>query len=270
MFQVIRRVAACIAGCAALLYVVSSQAAQLAVVIDDVGYNLARSERLLRLPGTVTLAVLPNAPYAADVAAAAQRYGKEIILHQPMEAHASPWVRLERGTLTAAMSESELRQQLETSIRSLPNLAGVSNHTGSLLTAHEGSMRVVMDVVKQHDLYFLDSRTTAQTVALDTAQRHAVPATRRDVFLDHTIERQAIHRAFVKSIRLAQRRGQAIVIGHPHELSIRYLEQALKNLPEGVELVTVGQLARRAGPGSSGLQQTAAFPRKSPGLLSHQ
>ena len=239
-----------------------ANAAELAVVIDDVGYHSSRTDRLLALPGPITLAVLPYAPHSRHVALNAAAQNKEVILHQPMEAHPSPWVRLERGTLLSSMADAELTRQFEASLNAVPNLAGVSNHTGSLLTAHPHAMQLVMQVVKARELFFLDSRTTAETVALSTARAAAIPAIRRDVFLDHVIERQAIHAAFQKSLRLARKRGRALVIAHPYELSISYLERALAELPGDVRLVTAGALARSAYPGTPAPRQIAAFPHK--------
>lgn len=248
-----------------LAHACNTQAAELAIVIDDVGYHEARTDRLLALPGPLTLAVLPFAPHSRDVALRAAYHDKEVILHQPMEPNPSPWVRLERGTLLSSMADAELMRMLEASINAIPNLAGVSNHTGSLLTAHPHAMRLVMQVIKARGLYFLDSRTTAQTVALDTARAAAIPAARRDVFLDHVIERQSIHAAFQQALALARKRGQAILIAHPYELSIQYLEHALAELPGDVKLVTAGSLARTTYPGTPAPRQIAAFPHKSPG-----
>ncbi len=242
----------------------SVQAAQLAVVIDDVGYHESRTKRLLDLPGPLTFAVLPFAPHARNAAMEASARGFEIILHQPMEPHPSPWARLEQGTLMSNMDDAELRHHFEAALDAVPNLAGVNNHTGSLLTAEPQAMQAVMQVVKNRGLYFLDSRTTARTVALDTARAAAIPSTKRDVFLDHVIERRSIHNAFQKALNIARRRGQAIIIAHPYELSISYLEEALRTLPEDVELVTAGSLARSAYQEAPAPRQIAAFPHKSP------
>ena len=252
--------------CGALLLFISAgalgKAARLAIVVDDMGYNVDRAERLLQIPAPMTFAVLPFAPKAREVAILAHAYGKEVILHQPMEPHPGPTVRHEHGTLTHDMSPELLSHTLRRSIRAVPNLAGVSNHTGSLLTAHSPAMQQVMSVIKEENLYFLDSRTTAQTVAMDAAVRNDVPAVRRDVFLDHTVTYQAIDASFRKALAVARRRGQAVLIAHPHAASIRYLEAAVLRIPADVELVTAGDLARKVYRAAPVPQQIATFPHK--------
>lgn len=250
----------CLFGCSKGLI-----GAELAIVIDDLGYHASRAERILNLPGPLTLAVLPNTPGAVDIASRARAFGKEVILHQPMEARPSRWALREPGTLMAAMSADEFDRTFEAALDRLPNLAGVSNHTGSLLTSSPAAMRRIMDIVKRRNLYFLDSRTTAATVALDIAEASLVPATRRDVFLDNVISLEAIHSAFKRAIMLARRNGKAIVIGHPHEITVRYLEHALYALPADVTLVSAGYLAYSSYPATVVPQQVAMSPHTAPG-----
>jgi uncharacterized protein len=239
--------------------------AELAIVIDDLGYHADRAERILHLPGPLTLAVLPNTPGAVQIAQRAPGFGKEVILHQPMEATPSRWALREPGTLMASMSAREFDRTFEAALDRLPNLAGVSNHTGSLLTSSPAAMQRLMAIVKKRNLYFLDSRTTIATVALAVAEANLVPATRRDIFLDNVISLEAIHSAFKDAIAKARRNGKAIVIGHPHEATIRYLEHVLYALPDDITLVSAGSLAYSSYPATAVPQQVAMSPHRAPG-----
>lgn len=209
---------------------------KLAVVIDDVGYNLERGRRAIDLPANVTLAILPFAPNTRALAEHAQRAGKEVILHQPMQSLGS--LPQEQDTLTLAMNRDRFTQTLNRAFDNLPQSSGVSNHTGSLLTQHQQSMNWLMAHLSDRGLYFLDSRTTKKTVAEATAVNFAVPVVRRDVFLDNERTPEFLARAFDRALHLSRTRGHAVLIAHPHQVSLEFLERALPGLV-GVEVVPV-------------------------------
>ncbi len=220
-----------------------AQAADLAVVIDDVGYNKVRGLRAIDLPGPVTIAVLPFAPHTQALIQRAAESGKDIIIHQPMEPTPSPHALEERGTLTLAMDTQRFDDLVSAALDAVPMGVGLSNHTGSLLTQHHRPMQQLMNVLNHRGLYFLDSRTSAQTVALDVARQSGVPAVKRDVFLDHDPSPQAIHEAFERALKIARKQGYAVLIGHPYATSLRYLENRLANLPADINLVNAAALA---------------------------
>ena len=219
---------------------------RLAIVIDDVGYSLRRGEQLLALPKALTLGMLPYAPHALEIAERAHASGREIILHQPMEPVAAE--RLEPGTLALDMSAERFEAQFEAALARMPNITGVNNHTGSLLTAHRQPMERLMTGLARRGLYFLDSRTTPHTVAESTAREHDVPTIRRDVFLDHVPSEAYLESAFDRSLAIARRQGQAVVIAHPYPITVAFLKEKLAQLPEDVALTTLSELVSPAQP----------------------
>lgn len=226
----------------------SVSAADLAVVIDDVGYNRSRGLRAVHLPGPVTLAILPSAPHTQFLAAQASIAGKDLIIHQPMEPIPGAHVRNESDTLTRAMSSQQFDAVIERAIASVPHTLGFSNHTGSLLTSQHEPMRRFMRHLSRRGMIFLDSRTTAATVATQVASEYGVTALRRDVFLDHERNSTAIEEAFARAIRLARRNGHAVIVGHPYAVSLEFLERRLGTMPPDINLVGLATLAfkRRA------------------------
>ena len=220
-------------------------AAELALVIDDVGYSKVRGERAIQLPGDVTIAVLPFAPHTKRLVEYAALLGKDVIVHQPMQPQAANATHLEHGTLRLDMPATAFAGTFVAALDAVPGRVGVSNHTGSLLTQHRAPMQTLMRELNQRGLFFLDSRTTAETVAMDVASEQGVPALKRDVFLDHERHPQAIHRAFEKSIGVARRNGHAVLIGHPYAMTLDFLEERLRNLPTDVRLVRASELAAR-------------------------
>ncbi len=220
---------------------------KLAIIMDDMGYSMARGQRVLDLPGAMTIAILPFTPSAAELASATVAQGKEVIVHQPMEPQRPQGAITAKGMLTTGMAATDFYATLSAAIDSVPHSVGISNHTGSKLTTHGERMGWVMDHIRQRDLFFVDSRTSANTVAHRTAQEFDVPTVSRDVFLDHVITPAAIEIQFERAVRLAKLRGSAVLIAHPHEASLRFLEERLPRLIANAEvrLVTAGSLVTR-------------------------
>lgn len=216
---------------------------RIAIIIDDLGYQLAPGLRVARLPAPVAVAVLPHTPYANTLASAAHARGKQVMLHLPMQALGAQ-VSLGPGGIYLDTQRMELRETLTAALNSVPHVAGVNNHMGSLVTAHPGLMRWLMEeLADRQPLYWVDSRTTTQTVALEFAHALAVPALRRDVFLDHTLTPAAVAAQFARLKQLARAQGSAVGIGHPHAVTLDFLESALPALAEQcIRLVAPGEL----------------------------
>ncbi len=241
------------------------QAAELAVVVDDLGYSLERAERVLALPDAVALGMLPFAPMTADIVRRARITGHEIILHQPMEPLPANRHHAARGTLTVDMSPEHFAAQIDEALRAVPGIVGVNNHTGSRLTQDADAMRRLMGHIAARNLLFLDSRTTADTVAYAMAREARIPALQRDVFLDHVASTEAIEAEFHRAVAIARRRGYAVIIAHPHDASLSYLQRTLSRLPDGVTLVPLTRLISRDRPATLARAENPASPHRSLG-----
>lgn len=217
----------------------------IALILDDIGNNAELGRRAVTLPGAVTYAMLPHTPHAASLAEQAHSLGKEIILHAPMANQAH--FPLGPGALTAELSHEEFVQTLEESIAAIPHLQGVNNHMGSALTEQEVQMTWTMQALRKHGLYFVDSLTTANSVAGRIAREQNIPTISRNVFLDNETTFENIDREFQRLLTLAEKNGSAVGIGHPYVETLEYLENALPALAErNIELVPVSlMIARR-------------------------
>lgn len=221
----------------------AAEPAQVAVIIDDLGYRHAEGARAVRLPGPVAVAILPHTTYAAELARAADANGKEVLLHVPMQAlDASE--DLGPGALDATQTRAELRAVLAADLEAVPFVRAVSNHMGSLLTRDAERMGWLMAELRAREpLFFVDSYTTAESVGLAAARANGVPALRRDVFLDGDPAPEAIEREWRRLLARARERGAAIAIGHPHAATLTLLERELPLLEAaGIELVPLGTL----------------------------
>ncbi|WP_286237080.1 divergent polysaccharide deacetylase family protein [Neptuniibacter halophilus] len=213
----------------------------LAIVIDDLGDNRARGMAAVNLPGAITYAVLPHTPHARELAIRAHQLGKEVILHAPMENKSG--LRLGPGALTRGQSPAELQHVLNGNLDVIPYVVGMNNHMGSMLTEQRGKMDPIMQVVKQRNLFFLDSVTTSDTVAWKVAHEYGIPYLVRDVFLDNQRNQAYIHNQFKQALSLAVNRGHAVLIGHPYPETVAYLNKVIPILQQlGVRLVTASEL----------------------------
>lgn len=216
-------------------------AAQLAIIIDDIGYNAVLGRRAADLQGAYTLAVLPLTPHTHELAVRGHRQGKEVMLHAPMSNTRD--LPLGKGGLTSGMSRTEFITTLRASLADIPHLRGVNNHMGSQLTQEPEAMGWLMGELAERQLYFVDSRTSAQSQALNVARRYKIPSTKRDIFLDNTRDIEQIQQQLLKAIKLAQKSGSAIAIGHPYPETLAVLEQAEAVFTSHhVNLVSVSEL----------------------------
>lgn len=217
---------------------------RIAIIIDDLGYHRNRGEAIVNLPGPVTCAVIPQTPHAPALAKQAHDIGKEVILHMPMETDG--YAQLDAGGLREDMSPEDFVATIDAAVLRIPQARGLNNHMGGVLTADSNAMSQLMESLGEHGLFFVDSRTTPQSVAASLARQHGLAYAGRDIFLDNERDLAAINDQFNLAIALAKRRGQAIVIGHPYPETIEYLQNVIPLLGSaGIELVPVSRLLHR-------------------------
>jgi polysaccharide deacetylase 2 family uncharacterized protein YibQ len=219
---------------------------RIAIIIDDLGYQLEAGRRAIQLPGPVAFAVLPQTPHGQRLARFAHDRGKEVLLHLPLEA-VEQQGPVEPGGITLDMSREAFRFTFAEALEAVPFAIGVSSHRGSLLTRHPGHMAWLMQEINERGgLFFIDSYTTHESVALRVATEAGVVATRRDVFLDHERSVEAVTQELQRLKSVARRKGYAVGIGHPFPETLDVLEKELPGLEAaGFEVVTISTLLRQ-------------------------
>ena len=215
---------------------------RLAIILDDLGGDAASVDAIFALHYPLTLSVLPNHPRSTEIAQEAHQRGYQVMLHLPMEAVANETA--ETQELRPGMRDSEILRLLNSMLRSVPYAAGINNHQGSLATSDAQLMGKLMPLLYKHRLFFIDSRTTAATVAYDAAQAARVPCAFRNVpFLDDVQEIGAIRHQLDLAARDAREKGQAVAIGHPHPTTLRALADFLPRAEsQGIHLVHASEL----------------------------
>jgi hypothetical protein len=182
------------------------------LVIDDVGYDSSLLEPFLELPIPITFAVLPRLPASRHAARRIERAGQEYILHQPMEAvggnDPGP------GAISSKMDPEHIREVVDANLKGLPKARGVNNHMGSKGTAEAEVLVPLFELLRRRELFFLDSRTTAESVVDREARRAGLPFSERNVFLDNRDTEAYVERALQEARETAGAQGRVVMIGH--------------------------------------------------------
>lgn len=217
--------------------------ARLTVVIDDVGPAHKAGLEVIALPPAVTIAILPYADKAKELAQKAHAAGHEVLVHLPMEPQNLTHNNPGPNALLLSLSADEIAARTGAALQAVPYAIGLNNHMGSAFTANAAALDPVMRVLKQRGLLFLDSRTIATSEALNVALRYGLTAYTRDVFIDDEISPTFIRAQFAKAETRARTKGSAILIGHPHALTLSLLKPWLASLKaKGIELVPLTAL----------------------------
>jgi polysaccharide deacetylase 2 family uncharacterized protein YibQ len=214
-----------------------------AIVIDDLGQDLAPARDILSLPGKITFAVMPGLAQSRKVAELARQNRREVLLHLPMEPKDRN-MKTSPGTLRSDMTPMDFLSTLSDDVASVPGAVGVNNHEGSALTENKEAMKFLMAELKARNLLFLDSLTGPKSVAYATAKEFGLKAAKRDVFLDNEGDNAVyIGKQLEELARIAKERGHAIGIGHPHPATISALRKWLNEADrQGITIVPVSRL----------------------------
>ncbi|EIC83678.1 divergent polysaccharide deacetylase family protein [Serratia sp. M24T3] len=230
--------------CGALVFTLNVQAAKLAILFDDFGYQAKNENQVLKMPINVSVAIFPNAPDSHEMMLKAHQQGREILIHLPMQPLSKQ--PLEKNTLTPDMSSQEVKRIVDQAVASIPYAVGINNHQGSKMTSSLSGMQNVIQAMAPHHLFFLDSMTIAGTKSVQAAQGTSVKVIKRNVFLDDVQNNAEIRHQFQRAIALARRNGFAIAIGHPHPTTVAAVQQELANLPSDIQLVRPSDLLNTA------------------------
>ncbi len=238
--------------------------ARIAIVIDDVGMNRKLSHALVEMSDVpLTLAFLPYAPKLKALTEPAQEAGHELIIHMPMEPMDG---KIDTGpiALKSDMDSGELKGMLEQAFDSFEGYVGLNNHMGSRLTQDKKSMDVLMDVLDQRGLFYLDSKTISSSLAANAAREQGIRFAERDVFLDHEDSLAFVRGALKKAEKIALEKGSAIAIGHPKANTIAGLKEWIPTLEaRGFEVVPVSDLLLHPHAGDVQLAHAEIKPKPS-------
>lgn len=219
------------------------KAIKIAIVIDDLGQDMKSAKEIIALHPDITLAIMPGQRYSREIASLATKSNHEALLHMPMERKNHAEKPQAKGTLRSDMTPMEFMEAVAENIESVPGAVGVNNHEGSALTGNKEAMKFLMAELKARELFFLDSLTDPKSVAYATAKEFGLRAAKRDVFLDNENDNPEYIRGQLQElVRIAEKRGRAIAVGHPHPATITEIGKWLAEIEEEIEIVPASRL----------------------------
>jgi polysaccharide deacetylase 2 family uncharacterized protein YibQ len=218
---------------------------QVAIIIDDIGYDLGSVRELLKINADLTFAILPFCTHTREAAEMLHRAQRETLLHLPMEPDSYPREKPGNGALFTDMNDEELVFQLEKDLAAVPYISGVNNHMGSKFMGDEKKLSLIFSKLKKKGLFFIDSRTSANTKAFAASEKVGLPVAARKIFLDNSRNYNEIYNNL---INIAKNNGDVspvIIVGHPYPETIRAINDAIKVIREkGVLIVPVSQIIK--------------------------
>lgn len=195
---------------------------KLIFVFDDAGHNLEQLQYFLDLPFPCTIAVLPKLPNSIETARRIRAAGKELILHQPMQA-VNQNINPGEGAVKPGMSREEIKKIVASNVEEIGPIAGMNNHEGSLITSDEKAMEAVLELCREKNIYFLDSRTSSKSVVPQVAKKLNMSIWERAVFLDNKRDKAYMKKQIIDGLEIASQRGEAIMIGHVFTVDLAIL-----------------------------------------------
>lgn len=216
---------------------------KVAIIIDDVGWNLAIIKEIEDINKPITLSILPKAPYSKKIVEQMKDKNFELFLHLPLEP-SPPAQCLDKGLIRVDMDEEEIKEVFEDNVRDfLPYIKGINNHMGSLYTADEEKMKILLECIKEKNLSFVDSLTNKKSCGYRIARELGIKTGKRDIFLDISSNPEEINEKIDELLRIAKENGSAIAIGHAKSNTIKVLKERISDFEEnGIEIVPVSDL----------------------------
>jgi len=218
--------------------------AKVAIVIDDLGYNLRNVEKIYGIEQPITLSILPNLPYTRKISLDGAQKGCEVMLHLPLES-SQPEAPMEPDTIYTDMKKPDVIGKLDAALEDAIGPKGVSNHMGSKATKDRPLMRIIFEELNRRGLYFLDSLVTEKSVCEGVALETGIRFAKRDIYLDNHNERAYIKGQFKLLIEKAKKKKTAIGIGHDKPVTIEILAEEIPRAEgEGIKFVFVSELVK--------------------------
>ena len=215
---------------------------KIAIIIDDIGYDYPLAVDFMDLKIPVSLSILPGAPFIKKIASGAEKRGCEVLLHLPMEPKGYPKFDPGPGAVLTSMDRETIHKVVKEDIEKVPGIKGVNHHMGSLFSEKIDKMKHVMDEIKKHDLFYVDSRTTNRSAAYKVARAIGVPAAEKSVFIDNDLTEKALRYQMERLLGIARSKGTAVGIAHPHRETLKILEKFSERFEKDFDVVPVSEL----------------------------
>lgn len=214
------------------------------LILDDVGFDHQPLTSAMTIDPNVNFAVLPNGTRSMEFASTLHSRGFELLCHLPMEPEGFPRISPGDGAVLTTMSDAQIATATRANIEAIRFARGVNNHMGSRATADRRVMTDVLGALPK-GMYFIDSKTTGNSLAGALAHTMRVKTASRNVFLDDVQDIAVIRRQLAELASTAASHGVSVGIGHMYPSTIKVLtEDAPKLRAEGFRFVRASEVVR--------------------------
>jgi len=150
---------------------------------------------------------------------------------------------MEKTTIMSGMNRNAVAAIIKKNFEAVGNPCGANNHEGSMVTSDSKVMSYVMEYFASNNLFFIDSKTASDSVAVNEARKAGVMFAGRDVFLDNSKEKTYIAGQMQLLKKEAKKQGYAVGIGHDYPSTLEVLQELMPKFEaEGYEFVYAAEV----------------------------
>lgn len=221
---------------------------KLAIIIDDFGENRSGVKEMMQIKRHLTFAVMPFMEISKQDAIQAHTKGYEVITHLPMESYGGKLSWVGPRPIKTSLSDNEIRKIVLDSFDSVPYAVGANVHMGSKASGNNRVLTILMKVLKEKDLYFVDSRSCRKPIGKSVAEKVGVRFAERNVFLEHlSRSKYSIKKQLNTAGNIAIENGYSVAIGHVGteggKVTAHAIEEMIPELEsKGIEFVFISEL----------------------------
>ncbi len=207
------------------------------IIIDDIGNSFEEAKKIWSINKNITLSILPFLKYSKKISIYAQKNNLPVMLHFPMEPYNYNG-KPENYFLLTNMSDEEINITTKKVLNSIPYYQGINNHMGSKFTSNKKCMDKFFDIIKKKNIFFIDSKTSSNSIAGKISIEKGILTGIRDIFIDNILDEKYILSQLEKVYELAIKNKYVIAIGHPHSESISALKIFLDSHNNDLEIIS--------------------------------
>ena len=227
-----------------LIFIQPQPKAKMAIIIDDFGFNRRGTKEILSINRPLTAAILPFRPHSNKDAKLAKEAGLEVLLHQPLEPMSSA-ANPGAGAIYTDMQAEKIKKIFLKNLNSLPQLSGINHHMGSKASANKRVMNELMEIIKEKDLFYIDSSTSKNSVGAKVARANDVPTIENHLFIDNVNQQAEIEKMILRLAHIALEKEELLIIGHVKKNTAQAIRNSIPELEAmGIKLVYASQIVK--------------------------
>jgi polysaccharide deacetylase 2 family uncharacterized protein YibQ len=223
-------------------------APRVALIVGGLGVSASiTNDAIGKLPGAVTLALMPYSYDIDHLAGRARRAGHEILLQAPMEPFNYPDNDSGPQTLLTTLSPEQNLERLYWLMSRFQGYVGITGAMGARFTASEQAFTPILRETAKRGLIFVDDGANPRSVAARVAGGTNVPFAKADMVLDSVPTATEIDHALGRLEMTAREHGVAVGIASALPVSIERIAKWAKAAESrGLLIVPITAIAFKA------------------------